>query len=460
MWVIRCLRIFTVLYLLVLRLTTKCSKTERDDIDESMVLFHSRIPTHNDQVHPTNASAVLPVPSAPGDPSEQVDRDSHGLFPASYDRFAVPIPPGGDVLPVVFSVKVRDIFAINEASMDITLEWYIRMYWTDHRLQPPLQSFRESSPWINIDPAHTSRMWIPTVYIDHAKEITMPSLLVLPRSLRITKQGLMRYSTSVITKIACPMDFTAYPFDKQVCFMRLEGYQYRTFEVEYSWHETGIQISNSLRTDHFTANFQIDGNERVQHENSTFPSVQLRISLYRKMSYHVMNTYIPSGLFVIVSWLTFFIPVEVVPGRMVLTITTLLTMVSMFSTVRSESPKVSYAKAIDMWMFFCIILVFTVLVEYTFVVYLHFRAKKFEMGRVKPQAFVESFNKSTNIASDQASVAVNGTTSEDKKKNLFAIWEVRLERYTIVFLSSVFFIFNFTYWPFWLSYRIPDTSLY
>ncbi|XP_068242654.1 glycine receptor subunit alphaZ1-like isoform X2 [Palaemon carinicauda] len=433
-----------------------------DDIDESMVLFHSRFPAHSDQIHPTNASALLTVPSTSEvDGSEQADDNGRdGLFPASYDRFAVPIPPGEDVLPVVFSVKVRDIFAIDEASMDITLEWYIRMYWTDHRLRPPLRYFRDSSPWINIDPAHTSQMWIPTVYIDHAKEITMPSLLVLPRSHRITKQGLMRYSTSVITKIACPMDFTAYPFDKQICFMRLEGYQYRTFEVEYSWHETGIQISNSLRTDHFVANFQIDGNERVQHENSTFPSVQVRISLYRKMSYHVMNTYIPSGLFVIVSWLTFFIPVDVVPGRMVLTITTLLTMVSMFSTVRSESPKVSYAKAIDMWMFFCIILVFTVLVEYTFVIYLHFRAKKLGMAQTKPQAFMESFNKSANVAGDQASVTVNGTASEDTRPNKLAVWEVRLEKYTIVFLLSVFFIFNFIYWPFWLSYGISDNSLY
>ncbi|KAK7040075.1 Glycine receptor subunit alpha-2, partial [Halocaridina rubra] len=109
----------------------------------------------------------------------------------------------------------------------------------------------------------------------------------------------------------------------------------------------------------------------------TFPSVQLRIILVRNISYHLMNTYIPSGLFVIVSWLTFFIPLDIVPGRMVLTITTLLTMVSMFSTVRQESPKVSYAKAIDMWMFSCIIIVFIVLVEYTFVVFLHFRAKKF-----------------------------------------------------------------------------------
>ncbi|KAG7173069.1 Glycine receptor subunit beta-like 5, partial [Homarus americanus] len=100
----------------------------------------------------------------------------------------------------------------------------------------------------------------------------------------------------------------------------------------------------------------------------TYPYVQIRIDMTRKLSYHLMNTYIPSGLFVIVSWLTFLIPPHLVPGRMVLTITTLLTMVSTFNTVRQESPKVSYAKAIDMWMFCCIILGFLVLVEYTVVV--------------------------------------------------------------------------------------------
>lgn len=67
---------------------------------------------------------------------------------------------------------------------------------------------------------------------------------------------------------------------------------------------------------------------------ATYPYIQMSISLSRKVSYHIMNTYIPSGLFVVVSWLTFLIPTDIVPGRMVLTITTLLTMVSMFNTVR------------------------------------------------------------------------------------------------------------------------------
>ena len=52
------------------------------------------------------------------------------------------------------------------------------------------------------------------------------------------------------------------------------------------------------------------------------------------LGYHLTQTYIPSIVFVIVAWVSFFVPSDVVPGRMVLCVTTLLTLTSMFNSVR------------------------------------------------------------------------------------------------------------------------------
>ena len=54
----------------------------------------------------------------------------------------------------------------------------------------------------------------------------------------------------------------------------------------------------------------------------------------RKISYHLLQTYLPSGLFVIVAWLSLFLPPESIPGRITMAMTTLLTLAAMFGAVR------------------------------------------------------------------------------------------------------------------------------
>jgi len=72
-------------------------------------------------------------------------------------------------------------------------------------------------------------------------------------------------------------------------------------------------------------------------------------------------------MFVVVSWLSFLVPPESVPGRMAICMTTLLTLTAMFAAVRQSTPSVSYVKALDIWMVVCIFFVFLTLVEYTLV---------------------------------------------------------------------------------------------
>jgi hypothetical protein len=66
----------------------------------------------------------------------------------------------------------------------------------------------------------------------------------------------------------------------------------------------------------------------------SYPAISLTVLLYRRISYHLLQTYVPSMLFVIVSWLSFLVPPESVPGRMAICMTTLLTLTAMFAAVR------------------------------------------------------------------------------------------------------------------------------
>ena len=96
-----------------------------------------------------------------------------------------------------------------------------------------------------------------------------------------------------------------------------------------------------------------------------------------------------SGLFVIVSWISFLIPMDVIPGRMALLVTLFLVLVNIFNTVTTNTPKVKLfspdmkhihvphifitltifaAKAegltaIEAWMLACILFVFGALIE-------------------------------------------------------------------------------------------------
>ena len=75
------------------------------------------------------------------------------------------------------------------------------------------------------------------------------------------------------------------------------------------------------------------------------------------------------GLFVIVAWLSLFLPPQAIPGRVTMAMTTLLTLAAMFGSVRQNTPRVSYVSALDVWMCGCIIFVFFTLFEYVVVLW-------------------------------------------------------------------------------------------
>ena len=99
----------------------------------------------------------------------------------------------------------------------------------------------------------------------------------------------------------------------------------------------------------------------------SFSILQARFSLKRQVGFYILQTYIPSMLIVALSWVSFWVSKDAVPARITLGVTTVLTMTTQLSTSRSNSMKVSYPKALDVWYAFCMIMVFFSLLEFAVV---------------------------------------------------------------------------------------------
>jgi hypothetical protein len=63
-------------------------------------------------------------------------------------------------------------------------------------------------------------------------------------------------------------------------------------------------------------------------------TARMHIIMRRELRSYLLESYLPSSLFVIMSWGSFVVIPDMVPGRMVLLVTTLLSLVTMFDTVR------------------------------------------------------------------------------------------------------------------------------
>ena len=92
------------------------------------------------------------------------------------------------------------------------------------------------------------------------------------------------------------------------------------------------------------------------------------LTTFPQVTRHFYKTYfqrfiIVAGLFVIVSWISFLIPMDVIPGRMALLVTLFLVLVNIFNTVTTNTPKAEGLTAIEAWMLACILFVFGALIE-------------------------------------------------------------------------------------------------
>ncbi|CAL1267915.1 unnamed protein product, partial [Larinioides sclopetarius] len=92
------------------------------------------------------------------------------------------------------------------------------------------------------------------------------------------------------------------------------------------------------------------------------------------------------------SWLSFWLGVDATAGRITLCVTSLLALITQFSSIRRDLPPLSYIHRVDIWMVTCMCFVFASLLEFTILVYIDKQQERNYLKRKIDTLSLESNN--------------------------------------------------------------------
>ncbi|XP_059184972.1 glycine receptor subunit alpha-3-like [Centropristis striata] len=303
-----------------------------------------------------NAARTRQVPMSPSDFLDKLMGRTSG-----YDARIRPNFKGPPV-NVSCNIFINSFGSIAETTMDYRVNIFLRQQWNDPRLA--YAEYPDDS--LDLDPSMLDSIWKPDLFFANEKGAHFHEVTTDNKLLRIFKNGNVLYSIRLTLTLSCPMDLKNFPMDVQTCIMQLESFGYTMNDLIFEWQANGpVQVAEGLTLPQFILKDESDLRYCTKHYNTgKFTCIEVRFHLERQMGYYLIQMYIPSLLIVILSWVSFWINMDAAPARVALGITTVLTMTTQSSGSRTSLPKVSYVKAIDIWMAVCLLFVFSALLEY------------------------------------------------------------------------------------------------
>ncbi|XP_047243187.1 gamma-aminobutyric acid receptor subunit rho-1-like isoform X3 [Girardinichthys multiradiatus] len=225
---------------------------------------------------------------------------------------------GGPAVPVGVDVQVESLDAISEVDMDFTMTLYLRHYWKDDRL-----SFKSNTNQsMTFDGRLVKKIWVPDMFFVHSKKSFTHDTTTDNVMLRVYPDGKVLYSLRVTVTAMCSMDLSRFPLDTQTCSLEIESYAYTDDDLLLYWKKG----NRSLNTDE-----------------------KISLSQFLIQEFHITTK------------LAFYSSTG---------ITTVLTMSTIITGVNASMPRVSYIKAVDVYLWISFVFVFLSVIEYAAVNYL------------------------------------------------------------------------------------------
>ncbi|KAK3100578.1 hypothetical protein FSP39_022065 [Pinctada imbricata] len=359
-----------------------------------------------------------------------------------HDSRIPPVFASGDPATIRAQLYILSVYAIDDYTMDFKMTFFLRLRWYDPRLTFPDGNVSR----LELDTGTMSKIWVPDLYIVNEKKADVHDVTVPNKLMHIYPDGLVVYSMRVTGQFACDMNLLKYPFDSQKCDVRMESYGYSMETILFRWQDVAAMTSPKMKLPQFglegLTNYICD----VQYAGVNFTCIGLSLQLGRRYGFHIIQIYVPSILIVLLSWVSFWLNIDAIPARISLGLLTILTMTTQSSGARASLPKVSYVKAIDVWMAMCLIFVFLALIEFAYVNVLA-RVEKRRKESLKDLPMM--LKMSADDGPKEEKKPVLSAASREKARTV--------DRVSRILFPSVFLGFNIVYWTTYMIWEPKET---
>jgi len=308
-----------------------------------------------------------------------------GLKCLDYDKNIAPSEThGNNSIPTEIFMKALDItfLEINDEKEYGLMESRVSAIWYDHRLKFPKECLTKQNKtnFKMVESDVLNILWNP---MDIFLKILMRGKHTYNKFITIGEDGKIITMCSIEEKyqdtdqgieqsVTVKFDFTWYPFDTQKFIIPMPA----GWNTPYYHFKASVSNQTNLLSKDWDVDITYGTPIPISMELEVFDIEFNGYFIYntylfrRPLTNHFLQTFIPSMMLSIASASSVFIPPDVVPARMSLCITSFLSLISLFNGARNDWTKTTHMRAIDVWVIFCYIGVFSALMEYCVILYL------------------------------------------------------------------------------------------
>ena len=235
-------------------------------------------------------------------------------IPTEYNKLTKP-PPINETTEVLVKFKRIQIFNIDENKSTITIKLAILMFWFEPRIFiSPSNSTEEHK---RLPKEFVNLIWLPDAYIPHVHKINKYNFIhnfeVYFYAMDELSRTLLGCQIEVEVVLFCKMTFEAYPIDENTCYFTLGSYaplnqSAQIYNLWETWESSGPVVFDASEQV-AQLGFAIDIKEGLPKNverpwNGSFQRTGFEVRFQRKVTRFIPSYYIPSGILVVLSWVS------------------------------------------------------------------------------------------------------------------------------------------------------------